>query len=71
MSTLQVGQAFRTFRSRMALLPPAACRAGTAAAVACKESQPSVFSAGLLLACEQMHHSTGTWIPVVLFLLSG
>ena len=41
MSTLQVGQAFMTLRSRMVLLPPAACRAGTAAAVACKESHTS------------------------------
>ena len=60
MSTLQVGQAFRTFRSRMALLPPAACRTGTAAAVACKQSQLSVASAGQLLACKQKHHSTCT-----------
>ena len=60
MSTLQVGQAFMTFRSRMVLLPPAACRAGTAAAVACEESQLFVFFAGLLLAFEQMHHATCT-----------
>ena len=71
MSTLQVGQAFMTFRSRMVLLPPAACRAGTAAAVACKESHTSVFLAGLLLGCQQTYHFmyTYTMCPV-LFLLS-
>ena len=61
MSTLQVGQAFMTFRSRMVLLPTDPCRTGSAAALACKDCQLVYALQWLLLAFSiGVHHSSYT-----------